>query len=322
MANKDVLDKKTLEKYRKQIREDFEDHYKDDLVKEISDKVSSEVKDNFNNSFKEELVTELSTDVKDIVKNDLVKEERRVYRHKSFKIFRLSIYVLVLLAVVGYGVYRLYVTENLNLMDYNYNPEKAVKTTSSNGTTEPKKEEPKIDYVAEYKSLVDGIKIYDSALYKGTVKATDMKMINKLQMAYSTLTDADKELDGSIITIKPSALRGAYIKLFGTDDFEPTSFNIYNINFVYSPNKNEFIAIINVPNTEDVKYEVYDGSEDENYIILKAYVAKIQDNKIFSITADKALGDYNNSLNDYKTKLSTVTFRFTKDKNFYSMTVE
>ena len=321
MANKDVLDKKTLEKYRKQIKNDFEDHYKDELVKEISDKVSSEVKDNFNNSFKEELVTELSTDVKDIVKNDLVKEERRVYRHKSFKIFRLSIYVLVLLAVVGYGVYRLYVTESLNLMDYNYNPEKVVTTTPASNP-EPKKDEPKIDYVAEYKSLVDGIKIYDSSLYKGTVKATDMKMINKLQMAYSTLSDTDKEVDGSIVTIKPSALRAAYIKLFGTDDFEPTSFNIYNINFVYSPNKNEFIAIINVPNTEDIKYEVYDGSVDENYIILKAYVAKIQDNKVYNVATDKALGDYTNGLNDYKTKLSTVTFRFTKDKNFYSITNE
>ena len=318
MANKEVLDKKTLEKYRKQIHEDFENNYKDELVKELSNKVSSEVKSKFNKEYKQEIIDEVTVEVKDTVKNEIIREEKQIGRWKNFKIFRLSVYILALIAIIVYVTYRLYQTDNLDLIQYDYEPKKKEVVP----TTEPIKEEPKVDYLAMYGSLINTFKVYDYTLYKGSIKAINMNMASKLQMAYSTLKEEDMEIEGTIITISSDKLRDAYIKLFGTDDYTPESFDIYNIKFVYSPNKNEYIAILSLSNTEDVKYEAYEANEDSEYITVKAYVAKVIDGKVYNVVTNKLLGDYTHGLNDYKTKLSVVTFKFTKDKHFYSIASE
>ena len=208
------------------------------------------------------------------------------------------------------------------IIKYNYVPqEKEVTNNKKEETTSPKEEE-KIDYFNKYRDLINDIKVYDYSLYKGTVKVSDMSMINRLQTAYSTLTDADIDQDGSIYIIKSSTMKNAYVKLFGVDNYEPTSFNVYNINFIYSPNKNEYIAIVDQPNTEDVIYEAFDADEDDNYILVRAYAAKISNNKVYNVVSGKELGAYSNSLENYKNKLTVVTFRFTKDKNFYSLSDE
>jgi hypothetical protein len=320
MADKrNILDRKTLDRYRKQITDDFENNYKDQLVKEFSNKVTAEVRTKFNKEFKDQIIDEVTTDVKEEVKNQIVKEEKKISRGKSFKIFRLSVYIIVLLSIIIYVAYRLYKTDNLDIINYTYTkPEETKEVT----TTAPKKEEEKVDYLALYGNLVNTFKVYDYNLYKNNPKVDDLSMITKLQMAYSKLKESDIETDGSILTIKSSTLRSAYIELFGKDDYEPTSFNIYNINFIYSPNKNEYIAIVSVPNTEDVAYHAFDASEDDNYIIVKAYVAKIDNNKVFNIINNRQIGEYNNDIVKYANRLTVVTFRFTKDKNFYSMTVE
>ena len=163
--------------------------------------------------------------------------------------------------------------------------------------------------------------IYDETLYKGTFKASDLKMIQRLQMAYSKLGEEAIATEGSIYTIKSSDLKSAYINLFGKDDYEPTSFNIMDVNFVYSPNKNEYIAIVTNPINENIKYDLFDITEDDNYITMKAYVYKVIDGKAFNIQSNKEVGDTTNLAN-LKTKLSIATFKFTKDKYFYSITNE
>ena len=323
MAEKktEVLDKKSLEKYRKEIKEDFEKNYKETLVKDLSDQVQKEVAQRFDRELKDQIVEEVTVDIKDEIKNQIFKEEKKLGRSKSFKIFRLSVYILVLLAIVGYVAYRLYVTDNIDVVRYDYVPTTTEKAVTN--TIDPEgKTEPQIDYKALYGNLLDNLKIYDYSLYRTDTKVEDLTMVQKLQMAYSTLTDSEVEVDGSIVTIKSATLRSAYIKLFGTDDYEPTSFNIYNLSFVYSTNKNEFIAIVTNQNTEDVAYEVYDAGLDGEYIYVKAYAAKLTNGKVYNLRNGRIIGNATNKLSDYGNRLSTITVRFNKDKNFYSITNE
>ena len=323
MANKntEVLDKKTLEKYRKEIKEDFENNYKQEIVKELSDQVSQEVSNRFNAEYRNQLIDEVSTDVKEEVKYRIEREEKKIYRHKSFKIFRLSIYILVLLGIVGYVAYRLYITDNMDLVRYDYEP---VKTTQTYKNPEDinKKEEPQVDYKALYGGLLSDLKIYDYSLYKDFHKASDLTMVQKLQMAYSKLSDADITVDGSIISIKSSVLRDNYIRLFGTDDYEPVSFSIYNLNFAYSATKNEFIGIVYTDNVEDVAYEVFDAGVEEDIIYVKAYAARLNNGKVYNLKNGRLVGNAVDKLSDYGNKLSVITVRFNKDKNFVSITNE
>ena len=315
---KEVLDRKTLDKYRKQIEDDFRNNYQDELVKELSTKVSKDVTSKFNKEYKDDIINSVTVEVKDEVKNQIIKEEKKLGRAKSFKIFRLSIYLLVLVATIVYVAYRLYLTDNLEVIQYDYvKPE----TTKEVVKGDVIKEEEKVDYKKIYGYLLDDLKVYDLSLYKGTVKASDMKMINKIQMAYSMLKEDDVEQDGTIYTISDSKIKNAYNELFGTNDYESTSFNIYNLSFVYSPNKNEYLAIMAVPNTEDIYNSVFDVTVDDNYINIKAYTGYVNNGKVRNITNNKELGNYDN-VESFKDKLSVVTYKFTKDKNFYSLTVE
>ena len=319
--NTEVLDKKTLEKYRKEIKEDFEKNYKDEIVKELSDKVSEEVTNRFNAEYRNQLIDEVSTDVKEEVKYRIEREEKKIYRHKSFKIFRLSVYILVLLGIIGYVAYRLYITDNVDLVRYDYEPPKTTQVAKPSDE-ENKKEEPQIDYKALYGGLLDDFKIYDYSLYKDFHKASDLTMVQKLQIAYSKLSDADIVVDGSIISIKSSVLRDNYIRLFGTDDYEPTSFNIYNLNFAYSATKNEYIGIVYTDNVEDVAYEVFDAGVEQDIIYVKAYAARLNNGKVYNLKNGRMVGNATDKLSDYGNKLSTITIRFNKDKNFVSITNE
>jgi hypothetical protein len=315
---KEVLDRKTLDKYRKQIEDDFRNNYQDELVKELSTKVSKDVTSKFNKEYKDEIINSVTVEVKDEVKNQIIKEEKKLGRAKSFKIFRLSIYLLVLVAIIVYVAYRLYLTDNLEVIQYDYVKPETTKEVVKGDVT---KEEEKVDYKKIYGYLLDDLKVYDLSLYKGTVKASDMKMINKIQMAYSMLKEDDVEQDGTIYTISDSKIKNAYNELFGTNDYESISFNIYNLSFVYSPNKNEYLAIMAVPNTEDIYNSVFDVTVDDNYINVKAYTGYVNNGKVRNITNNKELGNYDN-VESFKDKLSVVTYKFTKDKNFYSLTVE
>ena len=69
-------------------------------------------------------------------------------------------------------------------------------------------------------------------------------------------------------------------------------------------------------------YELIDATEENDRIILKAYVAKISNGKIYNIKNSKEIGSTSNKLSDYSNKLNVVTFKFTKDKVFYSVSCE
>ena len=326
--SEEVLDKKTVEKIRKDVLEEFDDKYKEELVKKIADEVSEEVNKKLDREYRLKIIDDVTTDVKDEIKNQIYREEKKIGFSKSFKIFRLSLYILILLAACGYTAYRLYKTDNFELLKFNYEPKEKVdnpvKGEDNKEKEAAKDPEPEVkpDYKELYGGLLNEFKIYDYSLYKKSTKASDMTKVQRLQMAYSTLTDDDMTIDGTIISIKSSTMREAYVKLFGKDDYEAESFNIYNLNFVYSLAKNEYIGIMYENNTEDVVYELIDANVDDDYIMLKAYVAKVSDGRIYNIKTNREIGNTSHKISEYANKVNVVTFRFTKDKAFYSVTGE
>lgn len=312
MAKKeDILDRRTLDRYRKQISDDFDKSYREKMVKDLSEEVYKDVQKNFDVEYKNQLVENVTNVIYDEVKEKVNKEERKVSAHKSFKIFRLSVYILVLLGAVLYIMYRLYITNNLAIVKYNYKPT-TTEPAVTEPVTEPKKEE--VDYKAIYGDLIDNIKIYDLNLYKGSYKIADLEMSKRLTIAYSTLSKDDIEVDGAINTLRASLLKNAYTKLFGLDDYENVSFTADNLNYIYSTNKNEYIAIVSDDNKQDIKYELSDVWVDDNNIYVKAYAALVNDKKIYNVITNKEVGGIDDKLSDHSAKLSTLVFTFNKDK--------
>lgn len=318
MAKKeDILDRRTLDRYRKQISDDFDSNYREKMVKDLSEEIYKDVQKNFDVDYKKQLVENVTNDIYDEVKEKVNKEERKVSSHKSFKIFRLSIYILVLIGCILYVMYRLYVTNNLAIIKYNYQPSKCDTPDTTEPVTEPKKEE--IDYKALYGYLIDDIKIYDLSLYTGTNNISDMELSKRLTIAYSLLSKDDIEVDGTINILRASLLKSAYTKLFGLDDYENTAFSVNGLNYIYSNNKNEYIAIKGDDYNKDIKYELADASVDDNNIYVKAYVALTQDKKIYNVITEKEVGGIDDKLSDHKAKLSTITFVFNKDKKLIGL---
>ena len=310
MAKKeDVLDRRTLDRYRKQISDDFEQTYREKMVKDLSDEIYKDVQKNFDVEYKNKLVETVTNDIYDEVKEKVNKEERKVSAHKSFKIFRLSVYILVLLAIIIYVIFRLYKTNNFDIMKYNYVAPET--TTAAQETTEPTTQ--KIDYKALYGYLIDNIKITDANLFKGNISVSNLSMEQRLNLVYSTLSKDDVEVDGTINTLRSSTLKSAYSKLFGTDDYEAKNFNVLNLNYIYSTNKNEFIAIQTEENKDIYKLDLVDASDDDNNIYVKALAYRIVDDKAYSITLNKEIGSVED-LAKFEGKLDTITLVFNKDK--------
>ena len=92
MAKKeDILDRRTLDRYRKQISDYFDKSYREKMVKDLSEEVYKDVRKNFDVEYKNQLVENVTNDIYDEVKEKVNKEERKVSAHKSFKIFILCI---------------------------------------------------------------------------------------------------------------------------------------------------------------------------------------------------------------------------------------
>ena len=108
-----VLDRKTKEQIRQELLDVINTTYKDEIVQDVA----NDVRATFDNEYKQEIKEEIETEIVDEIKDDIRKEQSKLSRKKSFKIFRLYIYILLLIAVIGYLVYQLYINGGLALLE-------------------------------------------------------------------------------------------------------------------------------------------------------------------------------------------------------------
>ncbi len=300
-------------KEKKKIKESIYDEIKDDLTVELSKTLIDEVNKQFNKEYKDDLKNKISDEITDDIKKNIRKEENRLSQSKSLKIFRLYIYIFLLIALFAFVIYKLYVTNNLNVIVPDNIPVPTIKTEEI--TTTKKADE---DLIKKYSYLMKSIVITDTALLNDNYKLNDITMPERLKLAYNTLNKDKISVEGSIYIVSSSDLKTSYDKLFNTNDYNAVDFSINNLEYKYSSKTEAFIAINNKETSGDnIMFEIDNIIEDETYVYVEVITALKKNDYIYninnlesSIVKDKG----NISLSKYKTNLTKNRFVFEKEK--------
>lgn len=312
---KTFLTKKEKENIRKGVIEEIND----DLRKELCDSIMSDINDRINDDYKDNLKETISNELIVDIKESIKADEKRLSRSKSFKIARLYIYILLLIACSLFLVYRLYVTGNLDVI-------KEIKTDIPTTTTTQEVKDLKW-YMNKYGNILDNIKIDNVELLKGNYDFNKVDIKDKLAMAYKNLSDEQIAKDGMIYTVKDEDLKTSYKNIFGTENgYVSTSFKVDKVNFAYSSTNASYISIVNENiSGNDIKMEIIDIKGSDEVLEVTAIIALVKDNKIYNINdLNTEIKAYNSgeSLKTIENSLSKSTFTFKKiDNNYYINTV-
>ncbi len=310
--NDTVLDKKTKEQLKQDIMEEINTKHKDEICSAIVD----DVKKSFDHEYKEALKSQISSEIMDDIKKDIAKEQKKINRAKSFKIFRLYIYILLLIAGACYMIYCLYKSDNIEILKTGGKTTSSV-TTKETTTTELIKD---LDwYIKEYGSLLDSIKVADFDLFKGNISMNTLAADSKLALAYRLLDKSTINVDGIINTISEEDIMNAYNKLFGSNEgYVATNFMADNLSYAYSTNNRAYIAISNNSEIDDIATnKIIDIKENNGEIIITTIVALIKDNNVYNVeNLDEAVGP-KADLSTYADSLTKVDYRFKKVNDSY-----
>lgn len=302
--NDEVLDKKVRARLREDILSEINTSVKDDLV----ETVANDVRDTFNSKYKNEIKEEIKRDIVDDIKESVRKDQIKLSRRKSWKIFRLDIYIILLIACSLVLVYRLYDSGNLTL------PAKMTKPTESTTTTKQTTTEiHDFSWLKnKYSYLLNNVHIINLDLLKGEFNTEKISNEDKLAMAYKNISSKEIQKEGIISTIKGEILENKYNELFNDNLFKNDNFTIDGLNYAYSESTNSYIAIgeENI-STDEILYSIYNIKEDGNKVVISSYVALNRDNKIYNINnLEESVKDNSRDITDVLDKLSKVDYTF------------
>ena len=327
-SDKEEIKKDVINEIKSALNTEFKEKYKEEIIKEIRYEANTVVKDDI----KEQLIIDVNNEIKDNIR----KEQKRLLRHKSFKIFKKNIIILILLAVTIYFAYCLWDVKYFKFMRYP-NSTKEVVNVTKDETKEEEIIKDKAWYIENYGYLLDNTKInlpmynYNIyALYDGNYNISNIKDAIKLNLAYK-LVENIVENDYSYV-ISEDEMKKAYYKLFGTYDYyNSVSFNVDCMQFYYNGYDKNFIAYkfsCDSSNSFHIKEEIKDMYEENGNIIIETVMGVYSDNNyLFNYTNlynavsldfndEKSLLDYENSLNSYKYTFKNI------DNSYYFDSVE
>ena len=109
---KSYLTKKEKENIRKGVLEEINDEVRSSLCENVLNDVNERINEEYKENLKETISSEIINDIKENIKED----EKKMSRRKNFKIVRLYIYILLLMAGSIFLIYKLYVTGNLDVV--------------------------------------------------------------------------------------------------------------------------------------------------------------------------------------------------------------
>lgn len=316
-----TIDKKTKEELTQQILEEINTTVKDDIVNEVVLDIKKSIDTEYKNSIKNEIRDELTTDIK----KSIQKEEKKLSRSKSFKIFRLYIYLLVVIGCALYMIYRLYVTDNLGVINEKLSQGAGKNTTKTTIVEKTTTEEIKdLNYYMErYATLLDNIKISNMDLVKGTNTVDSMGIQDKLSLSYALL-DEEIMVDGTIYTINEDSIQNAYKTIFGSlDGYEASAFTVRGLNFAYSSNTSTYLAVGTLDDSISyVNNHIININEEDNEVVIEAKAYIIKDNYIYNATNTnyrlvKVTDDLD--ISKIQNRLSTIEYRFEKSDNQYKL---
>ena len=302
-------------KEKKKIKEQIYDEIKDDLTVEISKSIIDEVKKSLDDSYKDDLKTKISDEISDDIKKTIKKEETKVYRSKDLKIFRLYIYIILLIGLFGFVIYKLYVTNHLNVIVPDNIKIPSITVPETTASTTSKSE----DLIKKYEYLMNNIKVKDSTLLNGQFKVTDMAEEEKLKLAYNTLKKDKVSIEGSIYMISSSDLKDAYSNIFNLNDFTNKDFKVDNLDYKYSSKTDSYIAISSgTTSSDEYILEIENVFEDDTYVYIEVITALKKNDYIYNINnIDSSITKYKSGvkLSKYKNNLTMNRIVFEKESN-------
>lgn len=312
--NEEVIDKKVRARLREDILTEINSTVKDEIVKEVI----NDVKESFDKNYKEEIKENIKSDIIGDIENTIKRDQAKLSRRKSFKIFRLNIYIILLIICSLLLIYRLYETGNFELKVVEKNPTTTVKVT-----------EPTTSivydlsyYKQKYGYLLDNIKITNYELLQKDSQVKNMNMVDKLAIAYNTLTKEDIVIEGIITRIDALVLKSKYDSIFNDGMFSNTNFTVDDLNFAYSTSSDSYLAIGTMSNDNSYIIDsIYDIKENGSVVIISTYVGLVKDHKLYNInnleTVVKELKE-NDDISDVTSSLSKVDYTFEySNGNFY-----
>jgi len=291
----------------KDVQNDIESDIRTNLTKKIGEDLFS----TYTISEKDRIKQELTEEIKEDVKKRIIKEEALLSRKKSLKIFRLSIYIIVLLAAIAYGVYRLYKTDSLVLLNKDY-----VQTTTASGETVTTVTTTKtVDELKDkYSYLVNKLYIDDINVLLGNKTVAELNPGERLAIAYYSLTNTDVTRDGRITTVSAEKLEENYKNIFGNNAlYTNTDFTANGINFAYLTSQNSFFGISdNAEYERNIESEILDIVEENGNVKITLVVGLKKDNNLYSLNNlnNPIVTNYASSVMDYKDSLTKVEYTF------------
>ena len=308
-----VIDKGVRNKIKKEIYAEINEDVKKEVAENVIKDVEFMMDVDYKNDLKERVTAELIEDIK----NDVKVEQKRIYRAKNFKIFRLYIYIILLLAAAIFMIYKLYVNGDLDVLDKITT--KANTKTSQVVTTKEVKD--LAYYMKNYGDILDNVIITDTELVKGSYNLKDVSVTTKLAMAYKTVSSNDIVVDGIINKISAETIEKAYTNIFGTkDDLIHQNFSVDGINFAYSATENQYVAVVYNNKETKVVNSIYNITEDKDTLVVEAYTAVVINNALYNVnnTNDK-IKDYveGENISTYGDKLTKVKYKFQNIKGKY-----
>lgn len=316
-----VLNKKMKEKLTNEIIDEINDTIKEDIINDVVKDVKDEINYSFKNEIKDTVKEELIVDIK----NDIRKEEKRLYRRKNFQIFRLYIYIILLITCSVLMIYKLYKTGNLEIGNKEFKEKISsvmnVETTTT--TTELIKD---LEYYKNnYGYLVNDLKFNNLAILKGNNDVSNIELNDRLAISYNKLNREDINIDGVIYTVSEDQLLNAYKSIFGSEEgYEPVNFKVGNISFAYSASSKNYIALINEDTLIDYTVNnIIDVIETDNSMVFTCTVAYVKGNHVYSINNTyykvSELSDGNVDFSSINNRLTKVKYVFENVDGSYKL---
>lgn len=262
---------------------------------------------------KEELKEYMKEEIDKEVSNAIKGAEKKLIRHKNLVIIRKNIVIIVLLLLIGFGLYYLYKD---NYFDKFIKPEKTVnvnviesKNEIESESIESKEEIDKEEYVR----YINPFKISEISEYVKYFYAGDLSDEVKLYFALSNL-DSDKIImEDDLNYIDEEDLKEVYEDLF-MDDFVPKSFKYGETSIKYLENKNMFIVKGKLNKDTNIKKEIIDVKINEETINVTTIEGIVYKKKLFNIVDKTEIKKFSNdSLVKYKDKLNVMEYEFDKE---------
>ncbi|MCH5167771.1 MAG: hypothetical protein J1F35_07805 [Erysipelotrichales bacterium] len=315
---------KNNKKTRKELEIEIIEEINNSMKEEITQDIVHEIKKSIDREYKDEIKNEIRTEIIDDIKKDIQKEQKKLSRSKTFKIFRLYLYLLVVVACLLFILYRLYTTDNLTII--NKKIIRPTNTTITVNANEKVTEEVKDleYYTRNYGYLLENLKISNVELVRGNYNFEEISLTDRLTLAYGSLNDEDIILDGIIHSVSEDKMRETYQTLFGTlDGYNLESFVVRGLNYAYSSVTNSYMAVGNEDATVSyVNNIVIDIREEGETIVFDAKAYVIKNNYVYSannLNSRLMSADEDMDLSKIQNRLTSVEYRFTKAENGYRL---